>query len=285
MITGNSSIRKSKQNNKLIVNVYIYLRCSTESQSTDTHEAEITDYCQRNYLTVDSKNIYRDQAISGNKSWQDRQIKTIIDKCTKGDHIVVSELSRLSRRARDLYNIVHACTEKGINLHCVKGGFKNDGSMESSLLLGMLSTMSQYERELAVARSKSSAETKRRKGIKLGRELFSPLESRRMSIEVDVKNGLSINELTVKYKTTRSSISSFMKVRNIEHKNKIQNIILSVPPKSSAGKKIRGSMYDKYIDDINIELQDPNVTLKCICGKYDFKYDSFYLWFKSRSQE
>jgi DNA invertase Pin-like site-specific DNA recombinase len=265
--------------------VYIYLRCSTEQQSTDTHESEIKDYCIKNELKYDKRHIYRDQTISGNKPWTERKIKDIIDKCKKGDHIVVSEMSRLSRRARDLHNIVAICDEKGICLHCIKESFKNDKTMTSIMMLGMLSTMSQMEREFAVARSKTALETKRRKGIRLGAELSCPLDKRRGSIEVDIKEGkLTMTEMAKKYETTYSVFHGYALRRNlIQTKGpKIDNV--KIPKKSPTGKKCRGSKYDPYIDQINKELKDPKQTLKGIADKYGFKLSGFKAWYYSRCQ-
>lgn len=266
-----------------MVKVYIYLRCSTESQSTDTHDAEIKDYCIKNELKYNDKNVYRDQSVSGNKGWKDRQIGIIIEKCKNGDHIVVSELSRLSRKAQDLHNIVALCNDKGIKIHCIKDGFRNDGTMSSVVMLGMLSTMSQLERELAVARSRSAIETMRRKGIKMGAPLTSTLDDNKDSIALDFKDGkMSINEIATKYQTTHTKLYSYAVRRNMITKNDYTKVKLKIPDKSPTGRKCKGSKFDLYIDKINKDIQDPNNNLKIVSEKYGFNYHSFRQWFISR---
>jgi DNA invertase Pin-like site-specific DNA recombinase len=270
---------------KVMVKVYIYLRCSTGTQSVDTHSEEIKNYCFRNDLMFFPDNVYRDQTVSGNKPWKERQISTIIDKCERGDHIVVSEMSRLSRRALDLHSIIGLCDEKGIYVHCIKEGFRNDGTMTSILLLGMLSTMSQMEREFAVARTKSAIETMRKRGIKMGPKFSSDLGEHRDSIEQDFREGkLSHTEIANKYDTTYNKLLGFARRRKFTQRRTYENVVLRVPETSPTGRKCRGSKYDKYIDEINRELQDPTNNLSTIVRKYGFEYDGFKTWFDSRSR-
>jgi DNA invertase Pin-like site-specific DNA recombinase len=284
--TGLSQVPKLKNKTKVTPpNVYIYLRCSTGTQSVDTHEEEIKGYCQQNSLKYTDQNVFRDQGISGNKHWKKRHIFTIIDKCKKGDHIVVSELSRLSRRARDIHEIIGLMDDRGINLHCIKEKIRNDGTMASNMMLGMLSIMSQMERDMTIARTKSAMETMKQRGVKVGRKLSSPLDEHRLSIEKDYKDGILTNtEIAEKYGVSRQLMYEYAINRNIIQKKSYQDIVLKVPDKSPSGRKIKGSMYDKYIDHINKDLQIPNIKLTDIADKYDFKYESFKLWFKSRCQ-
>jgi DNA invertase Pin-like site-specific DNA recombinase len=227
-------------------------------------------------LRYDKRNVYRDQSVSGNKSWKDRQIGTIIDKCKEGDHIVVSELSRLSRRAQDLHNIVALCNDKGIKIHCIKDGFRNDGTMTSIVMLGMLSTMSQLEREFAVARSKSAIETMKRKGIKMGAPNSSELDDHKDSIELDLNEGkLSISEIAEKYNSTYGRLYKYAQRRNFIGKKAPANKFIEVPEKVN-----KRSKYDPYIEQINKELKTKN--LKEIAVLYDFNYSSFSRWYRAR---
>lgn len=251
------SATKNKNDNSYVegCKVYIYLRCSTETQSVDTHEDQIKKYCEMNSLPYLDENVYKDHAISGNKPWKQRKINDIITKATKGDHLVVSELSRLSRNARDIYNIIEICKEKGINVHCIKEGYKNDGSMTSVILLGTLSTMAQLEREFAVTRAKSAVETKKANGVTLGRGLYCDLDVIKSDIEKDIVANIPLDQIAKKYDVSKTKLYQYCNRRQMLDVKKHSIPFLVLPERKSN----RNSPLDKHIDQINEDLKTMKV--------------------------
>ncbi len=75
-------------------------------------------------------------------------------------HILISELSRLSRRYIDSVNFIHDCTSKGICIHIHKEGLstlKEDGTENSTvrMLMGIFSDIAEQEAETLSFRIKS----------------------------------------------------------------------------------------------------------------------------------
>jgi len=95
---------------------YIYLRVSTSNQDNENQNIAVQRYIESNDIEV--SDTIRDSA-SGTVPIRKRSLGALIDKCMRGDTIIVSELSRFSRNQREFMNMVWDCQEKGVVLYCV----------------------------------------------------------------------------------------------------------------------------------------------------------------------
>ncbi|MCZ4693307.1 recombinase family protein [Ancylomarina euxinus] len=131
----------------------IYARVSStdDSQSFDRQIDDLKRWAQ--YLKLDISAIFAEK-ISGFRKGLDERIEfnKMLDYIQDNNikHIMVSELSRLSRRYIDIVNFIDDCTKKGIAIHIQKEGLStlNENGVENptvQMMTGMLSSMAQQE--------------------------------------------------------------------------------------------------------------------------------------------
>jgi DNA invertase Pin-like site-specific DNA recombinase len=147
--------------------VVSYLRVSTDRQDLESQQLEIETYTKKLGIKVDE---WIEVEMSSRKSFDKRKIDNLLSKLKKGDVLIVSELSRLSRSIREIHNILHILMEKKINLHVIKQNIVTNGEndMTTKILVTVLSMVSEMERELISQRTKNGLELVKKRGKKLG---------------------------------------------------------------------------------------------------------------------
>jgi DNA invertase Pin-like site-specific DNA recombinase len=139
-------------------NAVIYSRVSTSEQDTSSQISNLKQKCKGyDYKIV---KIF-DEQVSGMKSKDDRpQLKELLDFVKVNDiHVVVIwELSRIGRRLADVLNIVSELNDLGIALHSFKEPIitideKGEISLMGRMMVSILTTFSEFERESIVTRS------------------------------------------------------------------------------------------------------------------------------------
>ena len=145
---------------------FAYLRVSTDQQDVKNQKFCILDYCNKNNL---SSMKFIEDTVSGKVAWQNRTIGQIMGKASKGDLIVVSEISRLGRSALQVLEILEAAAKKEITVHIAKNYLVMDGSMQSTITATVLGLAAQIEREFISSRTKDALAKRKAEGFKLGR--------------------------------------------------------------------------------------------------------------------
>lgn len=144
---------------------YGYARVSTDYQDNDRQVRDILEFVKK--TGTGSPTIITETA-SGAK---DRpELMNLIDKLGKGDILVVSEFSRLTRRGiSDLLELAKMITDKEAALVEIKSGQKYDDSAMGQLMLAMTGTFDRLERERISERTKSGLKARKAAGVVLGR--------------------------------------------------------------------------------------------------------------------
>lgn len=271
---------------KVAKKTFVYLRCSTDKQTTDAHIAEIKGYCKLKGIKIKDDDIYRDQGLTGDKPWKSRKIYEIVNEAKEGDNIIVSELSRLGRRQSDLVEILTLCNNKKIMLHAIKENYVNDGSIQATMVFGIMSTMAQVEREMNQARTRSAIETMKANGIKMGPSPYSELNDHEKKIKKDFKT-MTIGELAKKYDVNHDVMCHYLERQNYFGGSK--DNVIKVSKKKMATRQVwippntRKNQFDKHIDLINEELANPHMTLRAIAVKHGWEPCAFNAYVKRRA--
>ena len=74
--------------------IYGYIRVSSDKQTVENQRFEINKFCKRENLKIDG---WIEETISGTKSYNKRQLGTLLKRVKKDDLIICAELSRLGR--------------------------------------------------------------------------------------------------------------------------------------------------------------------------------------------
>ena len=87
-----------------------YLRVSTGKQNPANQQDEIRRFADSRNLSVSQ---WVTEVASGKKKGCDRKLGGLIRRMKRGDTLIVTEVSRLSRTLTDLMAIMGKCLEKG----------------------------------------------------------------------------------------------------------------------------------------------------------------------------
>ena len=144
--------------------IYAYIRVSTDDQTVDNQR----DMIERAGYRIDT--WLSDQGKSGTINWTKREINVAIENACEGDTIIVAELSRLGRSLKQILEMVELCQTKKVNIIMVREGIQtNNDSPINKLLLSILGSLAEMERNLISQRTKDALALKRKNGVILGR--------------------------------------------------------------------------------------------------------------------
>ena len=116
--------------------VFIYHRCSTDSQQFAQQQKCVKDYMLRMGISDDMIEEVVTEKVSGTVKHTDRRLFGLLNKCQSGNTILVSELSRLGSNMTDLFEIVTKSCDMGIRLiQCKDGSTIENSSIGGKALL------------------------------------------------------------------------------------------------------------------------------------------------------
>ena len=195
-----------------------YLRVSTGDQELEKNKSDILHLA--NHLNLGKVNFV-EEIVSGKVSWKKRKIAEIIEEFTKGDTLIVSELSRLGRSMLECMEILSVAVEKGVRVYAVKGNWSLDSSIQSKIVAMAFSMASEIERDLISQRTKEALRYKKEQGIKLGRPPGpgkSKLDQYRPEIEALLANGSTQRFIARRYHTTEANLCNWLNKNSLRVK-------------------------------------------------------------------
>ncbi|MEZ9781368.1 recombinase family protein [Vibrio cyclitrophicus] len=122
--------------------IYGYVRVSTKEQSTTAQESEILS----KYPDVEIKH----EKASG-KTIDRPVLQQLLNALVSGDKVVVREMSRLGRTQGELMLMIEEYQAKGVEFEILNIGI-DTSSVSGKMILGILSSVAQMERELLLER-------------------------------------------------------------------------------------------------------------------------------------
>jgi DNA invertase Pin-like site-specific DNA recombinase len=198
--------------------VYGYIRVSTDKQTVDNQELSILKYCDTHKLRVDE--WYRLE-MSSRKTTKQRRIDELLDTLSKGDTLIVSELSRLARSVGQIAMMVDKLLDNGVRVVCIKEGMDLNGKrdMKAKVMITMFSLFSEIERDLISERTKEGLARARAQGKLLGRPKGSlgksQLDGKKKEIQGLLDKKVSKASIAKIYGVTWPTIDHFIKTRGL----------------------------------------------------------------------
>ena len=276
-------------NHKELPQTFVYLRCSTNMQSADSHQCQIDSYIKSRGLDKYKVVTITDTAISGAKSWKKRSIYPVITEAPRKSHLVVSELSRLGRSQFELLEMLEVAKRGGLTIHAIKENFIDDDSVQSLVCRSSFSMMAQLERNMTQERIKSAMATRRLKNIIPGpKHENNGMNGEVENIRADYERGMMMKELAEKYGVTYNRMYQFCRSRYMvtvkkeeKHNNTLpmQDRLIYIPR-----GEIRKSKYDMSIDKINERLKEGKSLCK-ISEEMGFDPYSFKKYVEKRHKQ
>lgn len=188
-----------------------YLRVSTTEQDLKKNRYDILQLANERGL---GQVQWVEETISGRVSWRKRKIAPVLEQLQTGDHLIVSELSRLGRSMLECMEILSIAFQKGIHLYAVKGNWRLDNSIQSKIVAMAFSMAAEIERDLISQRTKEALAARKQAGVKLGRPRGtgkSKLDRYRPEIEALLKNGSTQRFIARRYDTTPANLNRWIK--------------------------------------------------------------------------
>lgn len=143
-----------------------YIRVSTIKQHPENQRDEIQRYADANGLEVDKWVL---EVVSGKKQVKGRKLGSLLRRMKKGDTLIVTEISRLSRSLTDIMGVMGQCVGKGVNVYTTKEKYRFDDSINSKVLCFAFGLVAEIERNLISMRTKEALALRRAEGKSLGR--------------------------------------------------------------------------------------------------------------------
>ncbi|MDE5851835.1 MAG: recombinase family protein [Alistipes sp.] len=193
--------------------IIAYLRVSTGKQTLANQQNEISKF-------TDSRNLHVDrwvtEIVSGKKSGRERKLGALIRRMKKGDTLIVTELSRLSRTLTDIMTIVGELLKKEVKLYSTKDRYSFDDTINSKVLCFAFGLVAEIERNLISMRTREALALRREQGIVLGRRKGSytklqQLIDDRVKIVQMMNCGKSIAAICREYDVARNTFDRFRK--------------------------------------------------------------------------
>jgi DNA invertase Pin-like site-specific DNA recombinase len=177
-----------------------YARVSSADQNLDRQINQLLD---ANCLV-----IYREK-ISG-ATTNRPELQKMLSDLKAGDVVVVSDLTRISRSSRDLFELVDKITEKGASLKSIKDTWLDTTSKNpySNFLLTVMAGVSQLERDLAKERQKEGIEIAKQKGKYHGRvrKYTNNHKGMNHALELYEKGDYTVQEICEITKVSKSAL-------------------------------------------------------------------------------
>ena len=127
--------------------INIYLRVSTQAQHFTQQMQDIRSYFDAHGLNMDSVANTVEEKESGGKSYEDRKLQQLINKCKPGDYIYAASTDRLGRNFVDMIRMMEAAKKRGIIIVACKQGLSlADDSVATRILLSVTSIIDEDER-------------------------------------------------------------------------------------------------------------------------------------------
>ena len=198
--------------------IYAYIRVSSDTQTVENQRLSIekAGYFVDVWLC--------DEGVSGIKDWKIRDIKKAVTKAVAGDTIVVAELSRLGRSLKQILEIVEICQEKKVSVVLLREAITiADTNPFTKLLVSILGSLAEMERNLISERTKDGLARTRAGGTVLGRPVGAKTAAAKRKltglapqIELLRDAGISKQETALMLGVNRMTLNAFIDEQGID---------------------------------------------------------------------
>jgi putative DNA-invertase from lambdoid prophage Rac len=144
---------------------FAYCRVSTTDQTTENQVQEISSAG----FTVETHRVVTEAVSGSTQAAQRPGFAKLLDRLEPDDVLIVTKLDRLGRDAIDLMTTVRTLAERGVRVHCLALGGVDLTSPAGKMVMGVVSAMAEFERDLIVERTKAGLARARAAGKTVGR--------------------------------------------------------------------------------------------------------------------
>jgi putative DNA-invertase from lambdoid prophage Rac len=185
----------------------LYLRVSTQDQNCDLQRRELTEYVQRRGWEV--VEVYTDLGVSGSKASRPELDRLMRDAALARFSVCCCwKLDRFGRSVRNCLDGIEALRSHGVRFLAVSQSIDTDESNPTArLLLHILASVAEFERELIRERVRAGIKSAKHKGKQLGRKRV--VFDRRRAEELH-HAGATVREIASALQVGRGTVHRFL---------------------------------------------------------------------------
>jgi putative DNA-invertase from lambdoid prophage Rac len=185
--------------------LFAYARVSTTDQNNE-NQAQLISSAG---YSVEPHRFFEEK-ISGSVSASERPVfQRLLNKIERGDTVIVTKLDRLGRDAIDIQNTIARFASLEVRLIVLQLGNLDITSSAGHLIVSILSSFAQFERELIVERTVAGQQRARAAGKRFGRPPMTT-STQRDAIRSAHQSGTSISQLARTHSVSRATIHSIV---------------------------------------------------------------------------
>lgn len=143
-----------------------YIRVSTDKQDLEKQKHALLSYAQAQKIVIQE---FIHAEVSSRKSSKERKIDALLEKLSRGDLLLVTELSRLGRNMLETLNLINELSDMGIKISFVNQPELSTTASHAKLLLAIYSYFAEAERDYISTRTKQGLAAAKAQGKQLGR--------------------------------------------------------------------------------------------------------------------
>ncbi|TAH40072.1 MAG: recombinase family protein [Bacteroidetes bacterium] len=201
--------------------VCLFIRVSTQQQDYDRQISDLTSYCAQKGYAI-SKTIAT--KITGTKTLADRQdLQELLAAANRNEFqkVIVCEISRIGRNARDIRNTIDQLHRKKIavvfkNLGLESIDENGNESFVTNIIIAIYSELAQEEKRILSERIKSGLAEARRKNKRIGRptgkENIQEINKKYGKLISDLRKGTSLTDCSKLHSVSRNTVIKIKKL-------------------------------------------------------------------------
>ena len=207
---------------KTIVNIYAYLRVSTEDQTIENSKLLIYDYLNKNRYDISNLEWICEKKSGYKYGYKERLIGTeILPKIKKDDILIVSSLSRISRKLADVLKFIEdEVTPMGFTLIIANKNMIIDDNPLNKLVVSMLAMCAEFEINTLRERTKQGIKRyKAENNGKWGRPKGpgkKKLDPYKAEIKTLLEGGVKQCFIAKKYSVSPKTLCSYIKLHKLK---------------------------------------------------------------------
>lgn len=192
-----------------------YARVSDETQSLNRQIDSLVSN------GIDKRNIYKEKT-TGTKR-ERSELNRMIEELKPNDICVVTELTRLSRSTKDLFELVELIQSKGANIKSLKESWLDTTTPHGKLMFTIFAGLSQFERDLTSERTKEGLRASKARGRNGGRP--SKRNEKELTVKLLYNEGIKIADIVKQTDLSRSTVSRIVKdIKNGLQENTLKKL-------------------------------------------------------------
>ena len=177
----------------------------------------IKEYCKRKKF----HNVqWISETISGTRVPEKRRLGVLMENVSKGDVVIITEISRLGRSMVMIMDVLQVFLEKNVSVYAIKEGFELGDNIQSKVLAFAFGLCAEIERNLISERTKAGLERVKKEGKQIGRKKGSKAKIYKLTpykgkIKSSLKERKTVSAIARELHVHWSTLNNFIKREHI----------------------------------------------------------------------